>query len=162
MPPSSTTIRPADPSDFDALCQLWEALDEHHRRARPGMFRAPVGERRTLASVEDLIQGPDSAILVAEGPNGRLDGLVVLMARTPLELPIRISQPFAEIDNIVVAPSARRRRVGAQLVAAAKTWARSRDLARLELTAYAFNGGALDFYRAACFEPVSHRLALTL
>ena len=35
-------------------------------------------------------------------------------------------------------------------------------IARLELTAYAFNEGALDFYRAACFEPVSHRLALTL
>lgn len=162
MPPSSITIRAAEPSDFDALCRLWESLDEHHRRARPGMFRVPTGPRRDPTEVAELIAGPDSAILVADAGGGALEGLAVLILRSPPEQPVKRSQPFVEIDNIVVAPSARRRRIGAQLLAAAKDWARARDLGRMELTAYAFNDSALDFYRAACFEPVSHRLALTL
>jgi len=162
MSDQSIQIRPAIPPDFDQLCTLWEVLDEHHRQLRPDMFREPVGARRDAGWVNAIISDADSDILVAETPDNSLVGMVLLIVRTLPDLPIRISQPFVEIDNIVVSPSQRHLGVGGKLVAASKTWAAARGHMQLQLTVYAFNDSAIRFYDTEGFEPVSHRIALPL
>jgi len=162
MPDQSIQIRPAIPTDFDQLCMLWEVLDEHHRQVRPDMFREPVGARRDPDWVNNIINDADSDILVAETPDKSLVGMVLLIVRQPPDLPIRISQPFVEIDNIVVSPSQQHLGVGSRLVAASKTWATARGHLQLQLTVYAFNSSAIRFYDTEGFEPLSHRLALRL
>ena len=50
----SFQIRTAAAGDYDALCALWTELDEHHRAARPDLFRRPsvpsVSSGRSLRS----------------------------------------------------------------------------------------------------------------
>ncbi len=155
-------IRPAVGSDYPALCALWEELDEHHRSVRPDLFRTPTGPRRDRAWVLDLIDGPDSAILVAGGSGTELSGLaVVRVDRSPNE-PFRVSRCFVQIDNLVVAAAARRRGVGAALIRASAAWAAERDIELVELKMQEFNEGARRFYEAMGFVTARRWMSLSL
>ena len=155
-------IRPAVPADYQALCALWEALDEHHRRVRPDLFRAPEGPRRELAWVQSLIDDPDSDILVADAVPGRLSGLAVVQLETPPEVPFRIQHPFVQIHNLVVAAADRRRGVGAALINACADWSRARGIEVVELKMLEFNQGARRFYEAMGFVTARRWMSLKL
>jgi ribosomal protein S18 acetylase RimI-like enzyme len=153
-------IRTADVEDYEALCALWTELDEHHREARPDLFRRPAGARRERDWVAQLIGGQDSAILVAEAPRRELAGMATLNVVTPPELPVRIVRPFVEIENLVVAAAFRRQGVAGLLIAEAGRWASGRGLSDIELNVHEFNAGALAFYEAAGFTTARRRMRL--
>jgi len=159
---SPIPIRPAVLADYEALCALWEELDEHHRRVRPDLFRPPTGPRRELAWVKALIEGPDSAILVAGAARGRLSGLAVVQLETPAEIRFRIQPLFVQVDNLVVAAADRRRGIGAALISACADWSRSRGIERLELKMLEFNQGARRFYEAMGFVTARRWMSLEL
>jgi len=160
--PPTLQIRPAVRADFDALCALWAEVDDLHRRARPELFRAPEGPGRDPAWFERVIDWPDSEVLVAQAPDGRIDGLAVLLVRKPSASGLHASAPFVEIDNLVVAPGARRQGVGRALMEAARAWTAARGLARLELNVYEFNEAAQSFYEAERFSTLSRRMSLNV
>jgi hypothetical protein len=54
----SFRVRQALPTEREALLPLFEELDEHHRLARPDVFRKPSGARREPALLDPLIAGP--------------------------------------------------------------------------------------------------------
>lgn len=155
-------IRPAGPDDYEALCGLWRELDEHHRRARPDLFRVPEGARRDHGWFLEQIHGPESAILVAQSRSGRLAGMALVKVERPPELPVRIVRPHAEVHNLVVAHRFRRQGVAARLMEACSAWARERGLSEIELTVHEFNASALAFYAAAGFETARRRMRLAL
>lgn len=160
VPPN--LIRPAVPADYEALCALWEELDEHHRRVRPDLYRPPAGVRRERAWVDSLIEGPDSAILVAQALGGRLSGLAVVRLETPPEIPFRIQRPLVQIDNLVVAAVDRRGGIGAALISACAEWAKARGVDRVELKMMEFNQGARRFYEAMGFVTARRWMSLEL
>jgi GNAT superfamily N-acetyltransferase len=65
----------------------------------------------------------------------------------------------AELVSMYVAPAWRGRKVGSRMVDEFVTWARDRGAARLLVTAYAANDGAIRFYRRHGFTPLSVTLA---
>jgi ribosomal protein S18 acetylase RimI-like enzyme len=152
-------IRPAVEADYEALCALWAELDEHHRRARPELFRVPEGARRARDWFAATATGPESAVLVAEDA-GRLVGLTVLAVQTPPEQPVRRVRPHVELENLVVARAFRRRGVARRLIQAAALWTRERGLNELELTVHEFNATARAFYEAAGFMTARRRMSL--
>ena len=160
MPPPPLILRPAAEADYHALCGLWRELDEHHRHARPDLFRLPAGPRRERGWVLEQIAGPASVILVAQAAGGRLAGMACLKVEQPPELPVRIVRRHVELHNLVVARTFRRHGVGARLIEAAARWAAAQGVASLELTVHEFNRTALDFYEAAGFQTVRRRLSL--
>ena len=155
-------IRPAILADYAPLCALWEALDEHHRRVRPDLFRAPEGPRRELAWVQSLIDNPDSDILVAQCAPARLSGLAVVQLETPEEIRFRIQRPFVQVDNLVVAAADRRRGIGAALIRACADWSRARGIEVVELKMLEFNQGARRFYEAMGFVTARRWMSLEL
>ncbi len=156
------TIRHADIAEFDALAELFEQLDEHHRLALPHIFRAPASGLRDADSLQALIDGPESAILVAEQEKDRSPlGLAVLIDRRRPESPVRAAQRFVEIDALVVRASARRRGVGRALIAASRQWALSRGITSQELSVWSFNHGAEALYEQMGFRPCWTRFATT-
>jgi ribosomal protein S18 acetylase RimI-like enzyme len=157
----SVLIRPARPSDIAALMPLFEELDEHHRLALPAVFRKPAGARREQSWLDWVIAGPDQAILVAEGPQTDIAGLVVLIARSVAANSVRDARRFVEIDQLVVASAARRRGVGRSLIDASKAWGRARGIANLEVSAWSVNAETIEFYRQAGFAPTIARFALS-
>ena len=160
MPPPLVTIRPAVPADYDALCGLWRQLDEHHRRARPDLFKPPEGPRRARDWATEQIEGPGKSILVAQAAHGRLAGMASLRIETPEALPVRIVRRHVELHNLVVGSAFRRRGVAGELVQAAARWTAAQGLGELELTVHEFNPTALEFYAAAGFRTIRRRLSL--
>lgn len=156
------TIRPARISDAPALEVLFEALDEQHRHARPHIFRKPPAARRELIWLEETIQGPDSAILLMEATDQRIIALAVLAVRVVAEVPVRPARQYVEIIELVVAAEARHMGAGRRLIDAAEAWARERDIPALEVSAWAFNRDAIEFYKHIGFEPTVERFALPL
>ncbi len=154
-------VREACPGDFEALCALYEEIDEHHRQARPELFRVPMGERRERSAVVGLIEGDDSTILVAED-GSMLLGFVTMIVKTAPANIVRDERRFAEIDNLLVRAGARRQGIAHTLVDAGAAWASERAIETLELSVYAFNVGALAFYRSEGFEPLLVRMTRPL
>ncbi len=155
-------IRPARGEDFPAVCMLFDELDELHRRARPDLFRRLEGPARAPADMAALIAGPDSALFVAEDKAfGHLVGLVTVAIRSTPAVAARAARRIAEIDNVDVARHARRHGIGRGLIRAAQEWAATRGLDTVELNVHEFNAGAIGFYQAVGFKPVTRRLSLT-
>jgi len=148
----SVSIRRAVPADIAAMNRLFEVLDEHHRVALPDVFRKPTGARREQSWLDWIIVGPDGAILVAEGPDAQIIGLVVLVARLVPAIVVRDARHVVEIRELVVSKPARRRGVGRSLIDAAKTWARERNIRNLEVSAWSFNVETIEFYRKVGFQ----------
>jgi len=148
----SVSIRRAVPADIAAMNPLFEVLDEHHRVALPDVFRKPTGARREQSWLDWIIVGPDGAILVAEGPDAQIIGLVVLVERLVPAIVVRDARHFVEIRELVVSKPARRRGVGQSLIDAAKTWARERNIRNLEVSAWSFNVETIEFYRKVGFQ----------
>ena len=160
MPPPLVTIRPAVAADYDALCGLWRELDEHHRRARPDLFRPLQGAGRDRDWALAQIEGDDRIVLVAETADGRLAGLANLRIETPEPMTVRIVRRHVQLHNLVVGSAFRRLGVARELVRAAARWTAAHNLGELELTVLEFNATALKFYAATGFRTIRRRLTL--
>jgi ribosomal protein S18 acetylase RimI-like enzyme len=157
----SVSIRPAVPADIGTLALLFEALDEHHRLALPEVFRKPVGPRREPSWLDGIMAGKDCTILVAEAPDHKIVGLIVLIARSVSANGVREAKQFVEIDQLVVGAAARRLGVGRSLIDAAKRWAREHGTPKLEVSAWSFNLDTIEFYRRLGFQRTVERFAIS-
>ncbi len=80
--PLAIRVRPASVGDHEALCRLFDQLDELHRQARPDMFQPFPPPARSREQIARWLAQLDSTVLVAQSGEG-LIGLVVLLTRTP-------------------------------------------------------------------------------
>jgi GNAT superfamily N-acetyltransferase len=154
-------IRPAVMSDYDQLCELFDEVDDLHRRALPDIFRQRDGPVRSRERVSHLISEPTTAILVAER-DGCLLGLAVLVETPASTNPLRIALRATEIVTMVVRKYAHRQGIGKSLLTASLDWAKQHGAERVELSVYAFNDDALRLYATTGFEMLSHRMVLPL
>lgn len=150
----SVLIRPATLGDYQALCVLFEELDEFHRQARPDFFRPFDGPARSWEQVGRWLAGPDSTVLVAEdGAEDDFDvvGLSLLLPRPQPPFAGAVPRKVVVIDNLVVRADRRDRRIGEDLVAASMDWAREQGASHVELGVHAVNRHARRFYERLGF-----------
>ena len=152
-------IRPARPEDYEALCALFDELDEFHRQARPDFFRPFDGPPRTRDVVERWCGGPGSTVLVADA-DGEVIGLAVLLRRTPSGFAGAVPREVIELDNLVVRGDWRSRRVGRHLLDAVLDWSRGQGASHVEVAVHAFNRDARRFYERFGFAASIDRLVL--
>ena len=162
----SIHVRPAALSDYQALCALFEELDEFHRLRRPDFFRRFDGPARTWEQIGKWMAGPDSTMLVAEdgaedGTEGEADviGLAVLLPRPPSPFAGAVSRKVVVLDNLVVRADRRDRKIGEKLVVASMEWARGQGASHVELGVHAVNRHALRFYERLGFSVSVHWLS---
>lgn len=146
----SALIRPATLGDYQALCAMFEELDEFHRKARPDFFRPFDGPARTWEQVGRWLAGPDSTVLVAEEDSG-LVGLSLLLPRPQPPFAGAVLRKVVVIDNLVVRGNRRDRGIGEELVAASMDWARGQGATHVELGVHAVNRHARRFYERLGF-----------
>ena len=163
-------IRPAQLDDFDALMPLWCQLDDFHHKQDPVRFPKRKAETpRSLAYVQELVERPDRALLVAEGafqgeatlkaaeqsvPEGEgpcLLGLSSIIVRTYPAGPIFPARVLFEIDNLVVDEAARRCGIARALIRGAENWSRAHGAGEVILNVYDFNDQARSFYEQIGF-----------
>ncbi len=142
------TVRRAGHRDLDRVAALWTAITAFHEPLDP-TFRMRKDAGGELA---DLLRGigrdSDAAILVYE-EGSHIEGLcIVRIDRSP---PIMLESERGEITDLGVREGARRRGIGARLVAEALAWVRDSGVQRVEVQVATANPTAQAFWRSQGF-----------
>jgi ribosomal protein S18 acetylase RimI-like enzyme len=152
-------VRSATLRDYEAMCVLFNELDELHRQARPEMFQPFAGPVRTREQVAHRLSDAGSTILVAEGARDVV-GLAVLLTRPASGFAGAVPRRVIELDNLVVRADRRGRRIGRRLLAAGVEWARERKATHVEVAVHSFNRDARRFYEGFGFKASIDRLMI--
>ena len=152
-------IRTASLRDYEAMCALFNELDEIHRRARPDFFQPFDGPARTREQVARWLADAGSTILLADD-DGDVVGLAVLLTRPLSGFAGGVPRRVIELDNLVVRADRRDGRIGRRLLAAAVDWSRERHASHVEVSVHAFNRHARRFYEGFGFQSSIDRLML--
>ena len=141
-------VRRGRRDDLDRITSLWIALTEHHARIEPLFGLRPEGAAEGRRLLEAQLRDPDSAIFV-HVEAAALDGLcIVRVDRAP---PIHAEVQRAEISDLFVDPTRRRRGIAGALLDAAFDWARARGTDRVEARVSSRNPEGQAFWRAVGF-----------
>ena len=131
-------VRPARPSDADALANLGQAVG-----SEPGGWlvstngwRDASDERRYLRAIRRY---PNAAVFVADDDGSIVGRLSLARDQHPA------SRHVADL-GLMVAATHRRRGVGTALLEAAVDWARQAGVRKLELHVFPWNKGAIALY----------------
>ena len=146
--PAAGVVRSARVQDLDRVAALWGAITEHHAHLDPlfTMRRDAEGELRELLSV--MLRDRDAEILVYD-VDGDLPGMcIVRIDRAP---PILEEVERAEITDLGVRASLRRRGIGRALLAEALRWIAASGVERVEVQVAHGNVEGQAFWRAAGF-----------
>ena len=146
----SLNIRSAVVAEYERLSVLWKGVEYLHYQALPHMFREPDEVWPTRSSIESLIAGPDSTIIIAE-TNNEIAGFVALQVHQVQQTSRMRKRRFVMIENMAVDPIRRRRGIGRALLRAAADWAAQRGIAVLQLFVWEFNDAAARFYESEGF-----------
>lgn len=142
---SPLSLRPARPSDADAIAPL---LDELGYRTAAADVRARLSR---------LLTRDDAGVLVAE-----IDAEPVAVAAFQIIELLERPQPQCRITALVVHSDARRRGVASALLDEVEAAARSHGCFRLEVTTQPHRSDAHKLYAALGFHERLHRLVKPL
>jgi ribosomal protein S18 acetylase RimI-like enzyme len=141
-------IRRADSRDLDRVAALWIALSEHHASSDP-LFRLrsdPDAEIQCLLAA--TLRDPEAAIFVCERDGALLGFCSVRIDRAP---PIQLEVRRAEITDLMVDATERRRGLGRRLVERALAWVVERGVERCEVRVASLNHEGQHFWRSLGF-----------
>jgi RimJ/RimL family protein N-acetyltransferase len=144
-------VRPADPSDAEALTRLAEAVSaepEGWLISANGEWRSVGDERRYLKA---LRRYPNAAVFVAQRGDGAIIG------RLSLARDAHPASAHVADLGLMVAKDARGRGVGRSLLQAAVDWARGAGIRKLELHVFPWNEPAIKLYERFGFEREGYR-----
>jgi RimJ/RimL family protein N-acetyltransferase len=143
-------IRPAEPSDAEALVALGRAVG-----SEPGGWllttsdwRSAGDERRYLKAIRRY---PNAAVYVAESDEGELVG------RLSLSRDQHPSSSHVADLGLMVAAGWRRQGIGRALLEEAVEWARGAGVRKLELHVFPHNEAAIKLYESFGFEREGYR-----
>ncbi|MBQ9552112.1 MAG: GNAT family N-acetyltransferase [Clostridia bacterium] len=139
-------IREAETKDIEALCALFEALNQIHIDGRPDIFAEgenPYSEKH----VKKLLKDRNKRITVAEN-DGELIGLCSFTLNGNA-YQTRKRQIF--LDAMFVLPQYRRQGVAKALFESLQSFAQKESYEKIDLAVWSFNREAQRFYEALGF-----------
>jgi ribosomal protein S18 acetylase RimI-like enzyme len=137
-------VREVASGDLDALASLYEQLSGPLLEPLPD----PLPDPREV--LEQIIAEPARSLLVAER-DGKVVGTVDVLIAPNLT---HHAQPWALVENVVVAEHARRRGAGRALMLRAIQLAREAGCYKVNLISGKERTGAPEFYRSLGFKAV--------
>jgi GNAT superfamily N-acetyltransferase len=143
------TIRSAEARDLDRLAALWIALTEHHASDDPLFTLRADAEAQIQRLLAATLCDPDAALFVCERDGAILGYCSVRIDTAP---PIQVETRRAEIADLMVCESERRRGVGRSLAERALLWVKDRGVERCEVRVASRNQAGQRFWRAVGFD----------
>ncbi|MBE7556161.1 MAG: GNAT family N-acetyltransferase [Anaerolineales bacterium] len=154
-------IRKATAEDYNALCELFDAVDALHRAHLPHLFQKPNGPVREPAYYGGLITDESVGLFVADGGE-KLVGFVHAVIQDAPATPVFVPRRYAIVDNLGVKPEFQNHGIGRMLMDTVHEWAISKGATAIELNVYEFNKTALAFYHKLGYGTLSRRMRRTL
>ena len=137
------SIRPYEPSDYDACRALWHDLTQHHR----DIYGDPtIGGDDPGSGFDTYREDPKLDAVWVAVDDDRVVGLTGLL----------LDGTEGEVEPVVIAPSHRSRGLGRRLLEHVIAEARARDLRSLSIRPVARNALALRRFHEAGFRLLGH------
>lgn len=146
--------------DENAFSRLFSIIERQHRKALPRRFRRPphgYPERSLKRTLSDRL----SKIFIAE-LDGEVVGYACLRVKAWPNHPIFKPGKYLSIEELVVAPKARRQGIGRRLMAHVEKFAKKRGYRQVELHVWGFNRAAEAFYEGLGYKTSRRHLSKDL
>ena len=130
------TVRQASVHDLDAVAPLFDAYRQ--------FYKQPAALDRARRFLQERFGHAESIVLIAFDADGMAQGFTQLY---PLFSSVRCVRVYL-LNDLFVAPAARRRGVGARLLTAAAEFARANGVASLSLSTAVDNTTAQKLYES--------------
>lgn len=145
-------IRPAREDELDALLALYRP---YFAELKTFGMNYELDEDGLSGAILGRIKSRLLLAAVAEGGDGRLYGFVFCaVSRLSREYRCRGRGSIGSLQELYVAPEARRRGLATRLWECAKDWLRAQDVSAVQLQVLCGNPAALAFWRARGFAPL--------
>ena len=151
--------RVAIAEDCERISRLLQQGDRLHALLLPDVFCQPQEMNRPLETLTSVITSDASDYILAEAEGDLLGVASIRIGATPAGSPLR-PQAHAILDHMVVEERSRHLGVGKALLRYAQQWARNRHLQFVQITVWAANAEALQFYARQGFRLVSQKMEL--
>lgn len=151
-------IRIATLNDIESICLLNQEFWSYNAGLQGDYYSEAKDNGDYPKSV---ITNEDSDILLAEENNEVVGFIHVRESKTPPYPPI-VQHKYAEIIDLIVTASYRRKGTDSLLMNAAKEWSMARNLDYIELFVLSDAKGEKLFYEQYGFNTVSHTMRYTL
>lgn len=144
-------VREATEADYAELKEFFDEGAAIHHRGEPGIIGTPSERPISKAFVSELINGEDTALLVAvpsAGQTGehRLLGFVRLAFHEVGSHQGLVPRCYVEVEEVLVREVYRGHGIGHRLMLEADRWARDKGATEVELAVWEFNQVALKLY----------------
>ncbi len=154
-------LRYAAISDSSRVNELYEVLDKAHRVVHTDRFQEPDVHGRTIEYQMDLINNPNTILVVAE-ENQEVIGFIEGRIMKSSNFPVLRERIWLQINSLVVDKKHRCRGTGQALFDYIIKWSKSKDVNSVELNVYTFNESAISFYRKNGFGEIMKTMSRTL
>lgn len=156
---SELVVRSAGPKDLSAMATIWRQMMADHVALHPAFALADDATERWRDSIWEMLAAPDSFVFVAMLPHAIAGFCTGRAACNPT---IYETRRVGLVCELAVCPAARRRRVGAALVAEARAWFAARALDEFQLSTALANDAGRAFWRAMGGEELLVRYRFTV
>lgn len=147
-------IRRGRPEDVDQVVRLWRRMWDEHASRDPRFQATPAAETVMARWYRDHLENEDSALWVAEGEPGTLEGYcLAVILRNPPVVPWPCYGFIAEISVRL-----RGRGIGGRLLEAAHGWLRERGVPYVEVQVSVRQEAARRFWRRHGYTEFLERL----
>lgn len=143
--PSELVVRSAGPKDLAAMATIWRQMMADHVALHPAFALADDATERWRDSIWEMLAAPDSFVFVATLPQ-QVAGFCT--GRSAYNPTIYETRRVGLVCELAVCQDARRRQVGAALVAEARSWFAARALDEFQLSTALANDAGRAFWRA--------------
>jgi diamine N-acetyltransferase len=138
-------VRVAHARDAPTIARLGASIQRMHHERRPDWFR-PVDDDASVELYLELLADPAVTVYLAEDADAV--GFVVVKVHQRPDSALGVGQTILELDQIGVAPTARRLGVGRELMNAVRERANEVSAQRIILTTWEFNVDAHRFFES--------------
>ncbi len=150
-------IRIAKPSDLSDISRLSQILQKMHADNFPAFFKSEPDDAAFCAWFKDVIEEPESLVLVAMDSDTMVGYLYAQEERKSESWVTRDYHRFL-LHHIVVDPLFRNKHYGRELMARFLKDADQRGIENAELDVWDFNDKARIFFAGYGFKPTSMRM----
>ena len=152
-------VRPAQHQDLDRVAVLWTAITQHHESLDPLFTMRPDAGDALRELLTAMLRDPETLILLYD-ENRDLPGLMIV--RVDQSPPILREAERAEITDLGVRKSERRRGIAGVLVDAGLEWVRASGVERVEVNVAHGNPEGQAFWRKRGFADLMDVLHLRM
>ncbi len=154
-------IRRATHQDANTLSDLNTDVQKLHADAYPRLFKPVSSNPFPPSFFEELLAQPEHVFFIAE-EDGIPIGYIYMEIRHSPETSYRFALETIHIHHISVRPGRRRKGYGEELMEAAISLAREKNIQLITLDVWSFNTGAQAFFARQGFTVYNQRMWLTL